>query len=217
MNLASRMESTGEAGRIQISSVTAKLLTEAGKESWITPRDEVVVAKGKGELKTYWLLPDKQDTVSSYSSEGFSNEGDASGVKPDRMTKDVTSSFSPQTERTIRFHVDLLGRLLKHIAARRTHQTPVASPENFLVKPEECTVLDEVQDYIALPEIDDAGAKSRKVDPATIELNAAVKSQLHEFVSTLSCLYRNDNPFHNFEVSISVLYLLVVRKPALSC
>ena len=44
------MESTGLPGRIQVSEKTAELLRKAGKESWMTPRDGMVFAKGKGEV-----------------------------------------------------------------------------------------------------------------------------------------------------------------------
>ena len=37
-------------GRIQVSEKTAELLRKAGKESWMTPRDGMVFAKGKGEV-----------------------------------------------------------------------------------------------------------------------------------------------------------------------
>lgn len=49
MNTASRMESTGQRGKVQVSQETADLLVAAGKTSWITPREERIVAKGKGE------------------------------------------------------------------------------------------------------------------------------------------------------------------------
>eukprot|EP00339_Tiarina_fusa_P009126 CAMPEP_0117078732 /NCGR_PEP_ID=MMETSP0472-20121206/55519_1 /TAXON_ID=693140 ORGANISM="Tiarina fusus, Strain LIS" /NCGR_SAMPLE_ID=MMETSP0472 /ASSEMBLY_ACC=CAM_ASM_000603 /LENGTH=778 /DNA_ID=CAMNT_0004805609 /DNA_START=94 /DNA_END=2428 /DNA_ORIENTATION=- len=55
MNTASRMESTGVKGKIQCSEDTAKLLIDAGKGKWVTPREEKVLAKGKGELQTYWI------------------------------------------------------------------------------------------------------------------------------------------------------------------
>jgi len=50
------MESTGEKGRIQISSVTADILADAGHSNWTTPRTDGVAAKGKGVLSTYWLM-----------------------------------------------------------------------------------------------------------------------------------------------------------------
>jgi len=45
MNTASRMESTGQRGRIQVSQETSDLLVAAGKSPWLTLRDEKVVAK----------------------------------------------------------------------------------------------------------------------------------------------------------------------------
>ena len=51
MNLASRMESTGQPGRIQVSAETAELLKAAGRDRWITPRNQMVFVKGKGELQ----------------------------------------------------------------------------------------------------------------------------------------------------------------------
>jgi class 3 adenylate cyclase len=54
MNTASRMESNGEAGRIHISKETANELIAKGKTSWVTLRQDKVVAKGKGEMQTYW-------------------------------------------------------------------------------------------------------------------------------------------------------------------
>jgi Adenylate and Guanylate cyclase catalytic domain len=55
VNMASRMESTGERSRIQMSHSTADRLTATGKGAWIRPRDEKIQAKGKGMLQTYWL------------------------------------------------------------------------------------------------------------------------------------------------------------------
>jgi class 3 adenylate cyclase len=51
------MESTGESGCIHISQQTADLLIDAGKESWLTQRDEPVNVKGKGAMITYWVSP----------------------------------------------------------------------------------------------------------------------------------------------------------------
>ena len=55
VNVTSRMESTGKPGKIQLSQQTADILKTAGKGHWIRPREEAIVAKGKGELLTYWL------------------------------------------------------------------------------------------------------------------------------------------------------------------
>lgn len=55
------MESTGMKNRIQLSLATAELLSEAGKD-WTVPREEKVIAKGKGEMQTFWLkMPSRSD------------------------------------------------------------------------------------------------------------------------------------------------------------
>ena len=48
------MESTGVRDKIQISQETAELLYAAGKSRWVTPREDKVVAKGKGEVG--WII-----------------------------------------------------------------------------------------------------------------------------------------------------------------
>ena len=55
MNTASRMESTGLPSTIQVSQETADLLIAAGKKSWLTQREDAVIAKGKGELVTFFV------------------------------------------------------------------------------------------------------------------------------------------------------------------
>jgi class 3 adenylate cyclase len=70
MNTASRMESNGVAGRIHVSQETALELIAKGKSSWITPREDKIIAKGKGELQTYWV---SLKSGSSSSDSGASN------------------------------------------------------------------------------------------------------------------------------------------------
>ena len=56
VNIAARMESTGERDRIQVSQATRDKLVEAGKTHWFVKRDDLVKIKGKGELQTYFLV-----------------------------------------------------------------------------------------------------------------------------------------------------------------
>lgn len=74
VNTASRMESNGQRGKIQVSQATADLVMEAGKESWLTPRTEKVAAKGKGMLQTYWLDPSKGQRGSSSGGPGSDSD-----------------------------------------------------------------------------------------------------------------------------------------------
>jgi class 3 adenylate cyclase len=55
VNTASRMESNGSKGRLHISQTTADELKKAGKAHWLTPREDKILAKGKGEMQTYWV------------------------------------------------------------------------------------------------------------------------------------------------------------------
>jgi hypothetical protein len=53
------MESTGVRNKIQVSQTTADALIKAGKQNWVTAREDAVAAKGKGVLKTFWVNPSK--------------------------------------------------------------------------------------------------------------------------------------------------------------
>ncbi|ETN83174.1 adenylate/guanylate cyclase catalytic domain protein [Necator americanus] len=55
VNLASRMESTGEPGKIQISQESKDLLANDYPE-FVTVKRGIMEVKGKGERTTYWLL-----------------------------------------------------------------------------------------------------------------------------------------------------------------
>ncbi|MDY6781548.1 MAG: adenylate/guanylate cyclase domain-containing protein [Cyanobacteriota bacterium] len=56
VNLASRMEASGEPGRIQVSPETYKRLQH---QYWFEKRGTIQV-KGKGEMTTYWLMEPKE-------------------------------------------------------------------------------------------------------------------------------------------------------------
>lgn len=72
VNTASRMETTGQPGRIHISEETANELISKGHRDWLSTRQDVVTAKGKGELLTYWLNPTPAESARTFSSTGAS-------------------------------------------------------------------------------------------------------------------------------------------------
>lgn len=85
INTGSRMESTGECNRIQVSANTAELLREKhGKGHWLQARAEQVEVKGKGLMQTYWLVPDRSGSV--YTSAYTSTSGSA--VSEDGFPRD---------------------------------------------------------------------------------------------------------------------------------
>lgn len=71
INTASRMESTGVPGRIHVSQQTADELQAMGYGKWTVPRQDKVVAKGKGELQTYFVSIERnaKSMVSAFSAD----------------------------------------------------------------------------------------------------------------------------------------------------
>jgi hypothetical protein len=64
VNTASRMESNGQRGRIQVSQATADALFRKGKSDWLVRRDGTVSIKGKGDMQTYWIDPASSSILS---------------------------------------------------------------------------------------------------------------------------------------------------------
>ena len=78
MNTASRLESTGVPGRIQLSEQTAELICAHGKDTWLEERSESVEAKGKGHLKTFFLVfKNDKGTVATNNSSSKESHSDA--------------------------------------------------------------------------------------------------------------------------------------------
>ena len=80
VNTASRMESTGEKTKIQVSPTTAEELIGSGKGHWIEPREGGVEAKRKGRMQTYWL---KIGAGGSHASSVYSSRQSASSSVAD--------------------------------------------------------------------------------------------------------------------------------------
>ncbi|XP_022238407.1 adenylate cyclase type 3-like [Limulus polyphemus] len=74
VNVASRMESTGKAGCIQVVEATANILREFG---YLLDQRGLVTVKGKGKLMTYYLVGKKPEK-SSLEDENF-----LPGIVPD--------------------------------------------------------------------------------------------------------------------------------------
>jgi hypothetical protein len=170
------MESSGIPGRIQLSQETADLLTAAGKTSWLIPRPDVVVAKGKGAMQTYWLNVGSSNKSSSVIS--GSSSGDEFGMlqsdrKGSRGGSGGGSGAVERTSRLIQWNVEILMTLLKLIEARREDETELTSQANEN-DTSSCTVLEEVKEIIRLPHL-----PSRQLrDPDTIEFPKEVEEEL---------------------------------------
>ena len=65
VNTASRMETNSLPGMIQASEATADLLVKAGRREWLKEREGGIEAKGKGNLRTFWVQPKVPQAVST--------------------------------------------------------------------------------------------------------------------------------------------------------
>jgi Adenylate and Guanylate cyclase catalytic domain len=182
MNTASRMESTGIPGKIHLSHETANRLVAAGKANWVVPRDDLVVAKGKGELKTFWLdvvnsrkakISSDEDTESDDSSIQGLHTTDGTGADTRALGKEFRL-----IQWTTEVLLSLLGEIEGHrgecdnkLAPLEEHET--GSPHEFAT-----TVLEEVQEVIDLP----AYNSQQIAEAKEVELGHEVVSQVFRYV-----------------------------------
>lgn len=77
------MESNGVKFRIHVSEATRDALVAQGKASWLTPREDKIAAKGKGELQTHWVtvFSKTMSTVSSAISYPVRRGSDEASVQ----------------------------------------------------------------------------------------------------------------------------------------
>ena len=213
VNVAARIESHGKKNRIHISKETASLLEAAGKAHWVTPREDKIVAKGKGEMVTYWLnmtkVEDPQSSSSGHSSGPFTAGNSKSRPSFGVMEQALNDERSPneprltkKMERLIDWNVDVLVNLLERIERFRQAIKVVPDPSEKLAELEKqireghahSTVIDEVVEMVELPHYQGSGT----ILEGPIQLRPEVLTQLREYVSTVALMY-NDNSFHNFE------------------
>jgi hypothetical protein len=134
------MESNGRPNHIQVSQQTADNLKEANKLHWLVPRSEMVHAKGKGLVQTFWVADKSvsqsgdggsQSHYSETASDHSDNEADEEEAKEDAAAvalappRRAWSDLPPHMQRLIHWNVDMLGKLLKNVVAgRRAAQPP---------------------------------------------------------------------------------------------
>ena len=199
MNTASRIETTGEADRIHVSSDMAERLRDAGKEHWLRERETKVEAKGKGVIQTFWLEPRAPSGSSVNSSESDTPssvefEVSMSTEVDDSMAQTLKSS---KEARLVSWVSDTLLRLLRELTCRREaldlHNPNRRPPDTEAKLAEleqggshigsETMVLDEVQEIIELPNFNAIADKYQK-DPESVALPQQTISQVHHYVRT---------------------------------
>jgi class 3 adenylate cyclase len=224
VNVASRMESTGQPDKVHISQETADLLIKAGKESWVTQRGDSVLVKGKGLLQTYWANPlvtsaatNMDERTSTVSSESFG----ASSVRPNgtdtidsgewgesSLENALALKFSPShgRDRLVEWFVELLQGLLQKIVAMRVTNgklrsaskvptlTTVSESAASYSESENTQFVYEITEVIEMPDF----GKKNTGDSFFVDMGPVVRSQLRDYVALIASMYR-DIAFHNFE------------------
>ena len=208
VNTTARMESTGENNRIQISKETADLLEDAGKGHWCKPREDKVMAKGKGELQTYWLKNIKTGgarSIVSFASGHQSTGQDFADISFNIQYRDETKykrKIDKKLERLINWNVEVLTSFLKQIEERRLvagirKDTPKKMKElemKLSANPDHLMALDEVVEIVDLPNFNAEAHDGSE----PVELSKRMYSQLREYITQVALMYQ-ENPFHNFE------------------
>lgn len=90
VNVASRMDSTGEIWKIQVPEQTATILHEKGYTC--VPRGEINV-KGKGIMLTYWVLG-KNESISRLMSPTICPAGMPSCTTPTTLQRQTSNHSS---------------------------------------------------------------------------------------------------------------------------
>eukprot|EP00538_Stauroneis_constricta_P012798 CAMPEP_0119570410 /NCGR_PEP_ID=MMETSP1352-20130426/43599_1 /TAXON_ID=265584 /ORGANISM="Stauroneis constricta, Strain CCMP1120" /LENGTH=1379 /DNA_ID=CAMNT_0007620079 /DNA_START=442 /DNA_END=4582 /DNA_ORIENTATION=- len=210
MNTASRIETTGRKGRIHISKETAEILIASGKRHWVKKREDRVIAKGLGELQTYWLQIQGDDTHSttSESLDVSSSHYFGDHEDPVQDTEDFFDSY--KRSNLVNWHSETLGIFLRKVIASRDtsmYSPPAKTDTDDLDGLEQDAVLGHAapSNCIKFPTI------SAPIDGNSIALDPIVAKQLKMYVREVSSAYHS-HPFHNFEhashVVMSVTKLL---------
>jgi len=231
MNTTARIETGGQRNKIHVSEETAALVSAAGKGHWLRERPDKIVAKGKGELTTFWLVPKSGPDSSgqsscSYSSAASSGDDttDDPGGDGKRNEKAAAKAGAVQVEkkqRLVKWNTEMLLTIVKTIVAFRIDSG--IQPDDFSKIADlergvcggpdtqvDSTVADEVVEVIGQRKFIIFETQER-TDPNTIKLPEAAVSQLEDYVQAIAAMYP-ENPFHNFEhashVAMSVQKLL---------
>ena len=197
VNTAARMESSGKPNKIHVSQATADLLKEAGKGHWLTACTNVIEAKGKGRLQTYFV-----DVNAPLVS--------STETKPADVVEEPVASVGDTASRFVDWNIEVLSTALRQIGARRVSPNKKATFTPNLVAKKVKSEVTEVKEIIALPAFD-SNTSLRASSASDVKLSPTVLNELGLLVRAIARMYP-DNPFHNLEhashVTMSVVKLL---------
>ena len=206
-----QMLTNGKPNKIHISVETAELLNLAGKSHWISPRKDVVLVRGKGEMSTFWIKP-KACLPNEKSAELFDKTGSSVCSESTADESDILfETVNISTDEGIHFEsvvdraVSMLLHYLKKIHARRiilgnsTHRPRKPRDEEAEIGMGD-PIIEESREVVQMPFFDPR-IKPGTINLDRVELPEEVESQLRLFVSSIASTYR-DNRFHNIEHAV---------------
>ena len=180
---------------VHASKATAELLIRAGKEAWVSQRQDRAVLKGKAPATTYWVNPGRKLTNSDCSSTRSNESNDPRDLRCAIVSSRVSASL--RTSRLIEWNVEVLLGHLQELAAARQRESVTSGVECRLRESRASMVIEELVDILDMPAFDPQLA-SRLKGAKQISLPNAVREQVRDFVVAIADTYR-DVPFHNFE------------------
>lgn len=114
-------------------------------------------------------------------------------------------TLSKEARALVDRNYSIMLNAIKHIYALRDEEQCDASVESMhetdVLDIKTGKLLEEVQETIRVPT---EGPAQLKRDPNTIVVDPKVEKQLKDYMTVISCMYR-DNPFHNYEHASTVL------------
>jgi hypothetical protein len=212
--------------RIHISEDTARLITDGGKDHWLTPREETVEAKGKGHLTTFFVFEKKDRSMSNASTTSSTNSSqvsEGSDLSPTVVNNTDNLSFD-RRRRLIDWNVDLFAGSIRKIVARRGPCSTTSMEKGKVnnVGDNNSTgisaisdgmVLDEVVEIIELPAFDPT-ASTAQIDPQSVHLDEYIMMQLRKYIFTISSRYNENRKFKKMSES-NVMYGRIISNPAI--
>lgn len=185
-----------------MSEETADLLRQAGKSSWLIPREGSVSAKGKGQVKTFFVNVGPSTAASSRADEEKSSSINL-GASSNMFHMEEEVRFDAHLERLVKWNKEVLCRILKQIVARReSNDLPIKAQVPLTFKKISKGGLDEVSEIISLPGYQ-RNPNNKNVNPDKIDLGKQIDDQVMDLVMVIARTYHK-NPFHNFKHATSV-------------
>jgi hypothetical protein len=197
VNTAARIESTGESGRIHLSQECADLLVASGKSHWVEKRSDLVHAKGKGELQTYWLTRTTTSPLSDFNGSVI-KKGLSCDVGVSLRQFKAREFLNEREHRLIQWNIQRFTALLEAIAAYRGNRQKADDRSSATLATDSCSVgssilpFEEVKEVIEISTDITFSSTSRpmkgRVDPLAL-------NQLEEYITIIAGMYDN-HAFH---------------------